>query len=84
MSMTALLDPILTEEFDSLVSGMDPSARSDFIFITIVVAICFMILPNLDYVTKELFPMNKIFFITFFTNWSYLNLMSFTQDHHHH
>ena len=41
MSMTALLDPILTEEFDSLVSGMDPSARSDFIFITIVVAICF-------------------------------------------
>lgn len=41
MSMTALLDPILTEEFDSLVSGMDPSARSDFIFMTIVVAICF-------------------------------------------
>lgn len=41
MSMTSLLDPILTEEFDLLVSGMDPSARSDFIFMTIVVAICF-------------------------------------------
>lgn len=39
--MTALLDPILTEEFYSLVSDIDPSARSDFIFMTIVVAICF-------------------------------------------
>ena len=41
MSMTTYWSPTLTSEFDSLVSEMDPTARTDFIFIVIAAAICF-------------------------------------------
>lgn len=41
MSMIGALSPVIVEEFDALVGEMDPSARTDFIFMTIISAICF-------------------------------------------
>lgn len=41
MSMIGALSPVIVEEFDALVGEMDPSARTDFIFMTIISSICF-------------------------------------------
>lgn len=41
MSMIGGLSPTIVQEFDAMVGEMDPSARTDFIFMTIISAICF-------------------------------------------
>ena len=41
MSMITECSPTLSKEFNTLVSEMDPSARTDFIFMVIISAICF-------------------------------------------